>query len=411
MNIQTPIPATGSREGHEHDPWIAGFRILRAQLESYRWFLLGAVLAGGLLGAAAAYLIPPNYTAKSQIYIDPGDNRTFSGDSSLAGQLDANSQINLVQSEIGVILSEPVLLRAVRDEAARNNPPQGASAGDDKGDQALAGQSNSPVGKTGPSISEASALLRLQRAVTVSRNERSFLVEIAVKDRDPEKAARLANGIVTAYLETENEARDQSNSGLAKSLGDRIQELRSVVMAADQKVEAYRVQHNLTGQPEKETPDPVSSLIERRQTSLATVAQLSATLGDRHPDLVAAREQLASLDTQIQNKLIEIEDHRKAKVELNLLQAEADANRKIFEDFQKRYREASEYGRLKASNLRIISLARPPTIVSATRSMILYSIFGGIFAAMLVLIWCVLRTLVLPLSSLEARFESRNPAS
>jgi uncharacterized protein involved in exopolysaccharide biosynthesis len=207
-------------------------------------------------------------------------------------------------------------------------------------------------------------------------------------------AARLANAIIRSYTQLEDQSRTDGNRQLTAELADRLEDLRTSVRDADNKVETYRAQHNLLGDPEKVLMEQLSTLMDHRQISLATVAQMSATLGDRYPTLAAEREKLDALNAQVKDKLNEIEAARKAEIELKVLQADANSSRKIFEAFETRYREASEFGRLKASNVRVISLARAPTAMNLTKSMILWSVFGGIVAALLTVLWFVLRVLV-----------------
>jgi uncharacterized protein involved in exopolysaccharide biosynthesis len=402
MNIHGTLSRPGSSEQSELDAWRASFAAVLAQLINRRRLVALAICAGSAIGLLFSQLFPPTYVARANIYIDPRDNRAFSGDSSLAGQSDANAQINFVESQIGVIGSEPVLLRVVREEilgekpSASNEPlasTQGLPSAEPTNDT-NASQVDTPENSAKRQILESRALASLAKRTSITRAERSFLVEIAVKDRNPQVAARLANAIIKSYTELEDQSRAYGNRQLTTELANRLEDLRASVRDAQNKVETYRAQHNLLGDPEKVLLDQLSALMEHRQTTLATIAQLSATLGDRYPTLAAERGKLAAIDAQVKAKLSEIEAARKAEIELKVLQADANSTRKVFEAFETRYREASEFGRLKASNVRIISEARAPTTMSMARSLILWSVFGGIAAALLTLLWFVLSVMI-----------------
>ena len=72
---------------------------------------------------------------------------------------------------------------------------------------------------------------------------------------------------------------------------------------------------------------------------------------------------------------------REAEVGLRMLQADAEAHRKILESFETRSREAGEFGKIDSNNLRIISPARTPNEQGQIRGLLLWGLLGGLIGA------------------------------
>ena len=210
----------------------------------------------------------------------------------------------------------------------------------------------------------------LQKAVTILRDERSFLVNITVTDKDPEKAALLANAIVKAYGDINTIDRNAAAHWLAVELSGRTDETRRQLADTEAKLLAYKTEHNLVGLHDKtiterrtaeatdalmaaenrETqararlrqleqtpgdvggvasfgPDPESRqlqvLIEGRAAARAELEQLESTLGERHPSLVAGRMRLSEFDRRVGQALDGL--RRSARAQLAEAQAQTSA--------------------------------------------------------------------------------------
>ena len=428
----------------ETDPWRLalaefGHRLRRSIL----WLLLAAIV-----GPAAALgmktLIPPTYKSTVQLLIDPRGFKIFPDDTS-AAQLDSNSAINYVESQMSVLKSDRVLLRVLREEhltdAALSPATEPQGSGNDQAD--------------------TRALATLQRAVAVTRAERSFIVEITATMSSPDMAARIANAVVKAYLDEDLKDRSTTTNRLTTDLSGRLQALRNAVRDAETRAEAYRAQHGLIGARDRliveqrlteattalstaqsreaqararlkqidSDPSDLTSigvlgndpesrrlmlLLERQSTARSELAQLAGTLGARHPTIEGARTRIAETERDIREVLgairkvakaeldraqsetanltrnvtaltAEISAARHAEVELRSLEREVDGNRKILESFETRSREAGEFGQIDRSNLRIVSPARAPNVPGQTRVTILWAVAGAVGGLFLVM--------------------------
>ncbi|GEP02455.1 GumC family protein [Methylobacterium oxalidis] len=211
------------------------------------WGGLSFILLGGLFMLAVAVavmgLLTPSYTSTIQILIDPSDLRVVENEIS-ARTPQADAGVSIAESQVRVIQSDNVLRRAV------------AKVGLAEDDEFVKPDSNNPVivglkralGMTPPPASRDPvnlALDTLRLKLTVRRAERTFVIEVAVQSRDPEKAARIANAIGDAYFAEEAGARTEAARRASDALSARLNALRQDVEAAESKVVRYREENHL----------------------------------------------------------------------------------------------------------------------------------------------------------------------
>jgi uncharacterized protein involved in exopolysaccharide biosynthesis len=320
------------------NPWRAAADLLARKARRHLGALLLAALAGAALAGLAKAVLPTTYKASAQILIDPQENRSYGVDTSTT-TLEASAAINFVESQMGVIGSERVLLRVIRDQGLAGTPP---TAGPSAAEEAK----ESPEARRARELVENKALVALQKAVTIQRAERSFLINLTVADKSPEKAALLANALVKAYGDVNQIDRNASARGLAAELANRVQDMRRLLDESESRLLNYKIEHNLVGLHDKsiterrmaeatdalaaaenrETqararlkqldsaskdvggvaafgPDPESRqlqvLIEGRAVARAELEQIESTLGERHPALTAGRTRLRDYDRRI----------------------------------------------------------------------------------------------------------------
>ncbi len=432
QSISATSDATGRnrslQDNPRDNPWQSATQALGPRVRRYWWLIVVVSLGMTAAGMLARVLFAPAYKATVQVLIDPRGLRIFANDFS-PGQLDANAAINYVESQMGVIKSERVLLSVLRDIS-----PDNAPASDQR--------------------EENRALVGLQRAISVQRVERSFIVDVTVADASPERAARVANAVVKAYIDEDMIDRTAAGKRLTGELSGRLESLRQNLQNAENKAEAFRVKNGLVGVRDKlvveqrlteattaltlaesreaqargraaqlgTVPSPVSTigalgtdpesrklglLLDSQSAARNDLEQLTGTLGEQHPSIVNARARLRDIDRNIGLAIVgmrnaaksqleqsqtessilakkvaalstELSQARQAEVGLRTLQSDVDQNRKILESFETRSREASEFGQIDSNNLRIVSEARAPTQRSLLMGMLLWGGTGGL---------------------------------
>ncbi|TCR68562.1 exopolysaccharide transport family protein [Bosea sp. BK604] len=338
-----------------------------------RYLILG--VAGLLVAATLVYglITPATYTASAQLLIDPRDRIVVSNDVN-PNTVSPDGGIAQIESQTSVIQSTSVLLRAIADtKLTQDREFNGAGF--------LSGlfgflRTEEPARDGKLSQAETRTLANLRRKVSVRRADKVFVVDVVVTTQDPDKSARLANAIADAYLADQAEARSQGAREASEALTARLAEQRKRVEAAENAIERYRAEHNLTaasgrliseqqlteistqlsaaqarsallkaqveqvaqqrrsgglagGSTEAMQSAVVAKLREQESTLVQREADLQSQLGPRHPSIAAARSQLAHVRQLITTELERIQqatraDYDRALANEKLLSAKLD---------------------------------------------------------------------------------------
>jgi uncharacterized protein involved in exopolysaccharide biosynthesis len=300
-----------------------------------RWrTIAGTTVLFTALGTALAFMVSPKYTASTAIFIDPRARPSFQTEiASPGGAYDPN----MVDSQAILIESETVLRRVVAMERLAQDPEFAGTTGD-------------------PNVN---AVVSLKEVMKVKRPERTYVVEIAVRTKDGQKSARLANAVAKAYLsdgsDTKTDTVSREQSWLDRHLAGLEKRLREAEAKVDDfktKNRIYGTEGRLVGEQQlseinralsdsqrraaeaRATLDQVellrragklpdatnealkSGVIERLRTQQAEIQRLDAnsrsTLGPRHPASIEVREQLAEVQRQINQELARIAENARS---------------------------------------------------------------------------------------------------
>lgn len=292
--------------------------------------LVVIVLAGmgAALGGAVIPLIPQKFTAETSLYFDP---RPIGGpDSSQQAPTAPELITTMIDSQTQILSSGKVLGRVV-DALKLDQDPQfdGGASGE---------------------AAKYIATAALAKAVLIARESSTYVVTAKVTTGDPQKSARIANQIVTSFIEEESKAAANSYRSSNTALDTRLEDLRQQVLAAEKAVETYRADNDMvavegnlisdkrltalndllvTAQQKTieararaeaagklsfedvvsntsssgTTSTALSSLRQQYATLAANVGSLQSQLGARHPRLLAAKSSLESLAAEIRAEL------------------------------------------------------------------------------------------------------------
>lgn len=203
------------------------------------------ILAGAIAATLAAFLggkaLTPRYSAEAQLYIDPRDLHLF--DKELTpGNQDSAGLLTIVESQAQVIISNSVLKRVVERMDLDRDPEFTG-----RGPSLLERLGLAFASEADPARDSAVVLEALKKRVSVGRAGRTFIVDVGVWSVDADKAARLANTIVAAYLAEDRARRAEVASTASAGLTAQLAELRRAVVAAEDRVQAHKIAHDLIG--------------------------------------------------------------------------------------------------------------------------------------------------------------------
>jgi uncharacterized protein involved in exopolysaccharide biosynthesis len=317
----------------------------------WRWkFLIAATsVAGAVVGVMIALATPHDYGATARLYIDPRDIRSSDTDSSSSQLLPTDAMLAVVDSQVEILSSNNVLQTVVDDLGLVNDPEMNGSVRP-AGLGALIAPLTRLFAEQGEEPSARLVLANLRDAVSVSRDPRTFIVNVSATSRDPEKSARIANSIVENYMSTEAMARSGLMERTSQALSGRIEELRQDLDTAERAVEQFKADNGIIGAsgevigenqllafaerltqaqtervqlaaradtvrsfevddvlsgalPEEVASDTMTGLRAEYASLRAQSDSLATRLGPRHPQLIALQSSLAAVRDEIRNEL------------------------------------------------------------------------------------------------------------
>ncbi|MGB7034365.1 MAG: GumC family protein, partial [Xanthobacteraceae bacterium] len=212
----------------------ADFGKIGAAIWRGRATILLTTIAALALAALFIVLAPREYTAATQILIDPTDLRAVGNEAQQTQMSDAAAM--QIESQVNVLTSDAVLGRVVASENLEHDPefvrPPSFLA-------VLMGKAAVPGGQ------KLAALDELKRRIKVTRDPRTLVVEVDVTSRDPYKAVRIANAVAQSYLTEQTQVRANAARQVSQSLSGRLQELKQKVHDAEKNAEDYKARNNL----------------------------------------------------------------------------------------------------------------------------------------------------------------------
>lgn len=322
------------------------------------WVILAALL-GTVLAGIASFAIPPKYVSTAQLFIDPRDLRVLQNEvSPNAVSSDPASTTAYLESQARVIASDSIKMRVIQQEGLDKDPEFGGEAARSGLMQFFADML--PSSGAPPRDGTLYAMAALDKAVTVRRGERTFVIDIGVTSRDAIKAARIANALANAYLDDQAAVRADAATRATSALTGRLEELRNRLRIAEDKAERYKEAHNIVGVggksisedqlalnnaqlvasrtrvteakakydqtrtanptgieagaiPEAVASNTMTALRSQLGAALNKEADMRASLGSRHPALASAQAQVRDARRQISEELSRIARAAKAE--------------------------------------------------------------------------------------------------
>lgn len=355
-----PAPPQGPPERRNGPPFGTGFDPVAFVRRWWPMVVLFAVI-GMIAAVVVSRLVPPRFTATSQILVDPRGLQIFDNELQ-PRQQDANTGVNFVESQARVITSQSVIARVVEKERLMDDPEFAGEVGAAWAVDLLKAIGLGPTRETTVTDRDRAAQIALGERLSVRRPERTFVIDVTVRARTAEKAARLANAVSEAYNEVQAQARADQARRASQALASRLDELRERVREAEQRAEDFRRRSGLIGtraqliseqqltdantqlataqarvaeaqarfeqtQAARSNPAALASLTEavvsqtiaslRAQQAEARrrLADAQSDFGPRHPTVRNAQAQLADLDRAIVDELGRIAQSTRADLE------------------------------------------------------------------------------------------------
>ena len=308
----------------------------------------------------------PRYTATAQVMLDVRKEQVADMSAVLSG-LPADSSV--VDTEVEVLKSRSLAARVVKQLKLTEDPYFNPNAPGAKGVASWLPWVKKVVAPTA-AVDSVEAQRQQEKVVDnllgglkVRRSGLTYLISVEYTHTNPEDSAKIANAFADLYLTEQLEAKFDATAKANEWLDTRVAELRDQLQVAEAAVQQYKIANNLmsaegatlteqeisglnqqlasaraqqaesdarlniarsqlargsTGEDVGESLNSpvVQQLRKQRAEQSAKVADMSGRYGDRHPDLLKAKRELADIDGQIQAEIRRIISNLEAQAQV-----------------------------------------------------------------------------------------------
>lgn len=311
--------------------------------------LIGKMTLGTVvLALLIAFLATPRYMGEAIVMMDSRKTRVTNMEAVVSNlALDTSA----VRSEIAIITSRAVIDRVIKEAGLEQ---------DSDFNPDLRGLGwfvrLLPWHKGEEAQKKSEAMMRtliaevLEKNLDVENDGRSYSITIRYRDKNAERAAKIANAFADQYLVDQLEVKYDTGKIANDWLSKRLESLREELRISEKAVEDYRAANNLVGSKEEtltqqqltdlsaqliqaraelsqaearqktmkslkesgKTASAVmtSTLIQQLKTQEAEVrrkeADLSTRYGDRHPNMINVRNELRDIQSKIEEEIQKI---------------------------------------------------------------------------------------------------------
>ena len=278
-----------------------------------RQFPVIAYIVVLVLVVAIVYLLttPPSFTAQATVIIDTHKVQLFQKEFVL-GDLPIDSAE--VESQVELIKSERIALSVIKDLRLNEDPEFLGQGGGFLGSTlgAVSRFFSSPKSTTRTSRQVVEAF---SKRMTVKRAGLTYIIQIAFKSPNPDRAAQIANAIAEAYIDDQLQARYQATRSAGVWLQARIRELREQSSGAERAVVEFKAKNNIVstgGGPggrllnEQQMAEFNSQLmVAQAQTAEAhaRLDRIEAVLSSGSPDAPVSETVADTLKSEVVTKL------------------------------------------------------------------------------------------------------------
>jgi uncharacterized protein involved in exopolysaccharide biosynthesis/Mrp family chromosome partitioning ATPase len=252
--LPPPMGQNADAERRTSDATTAGqlqFRELINLLRRQSRLILSIALCGTMLVFVVGLLIPPKYTAKAQIAIDPP--------SSGAQAAGPPKDDGIIETHVGILLSRdnleravnnllddpelqkaaPAVRRIVTERVTDHAPLRITAARWFPSPSELAHRLKIWIGRPGNGGEPTLNVDELERHLAINQEGRSRIIAVRYTSTDPEAATTIANRIAELYVEGQSELQRSYNSSELARLDSRIAELKIEVEQSSAAVQAF----------------------------------------------------------------------------------------------------------------------------------------------------------------------------
>ena len=215
-----------------------------------RWLILTSIFL--VLFGVVSYLVatPPDYSAIAQVLIDNQKPKIMRGEA-VVPDLDTSRFLvgPVIDSEVEILRSPPLVGRVIKELKLVDDPyfAPGFLSRLRSDLMALVPEAWLPPKRAAnydPDV-PPELIEKFLTLLDVRRKGLTLILNVTFTHSDPERAARITNALVAAYLRDQREIKVAGTRQAIEKLRERIANMRNEVVAADLRVQDYRKEHAL----------------------------------------------------------------------------------------------------------------------------------------------------------------------
>jgi uncharacterized protein involved in exopolysaccharide biosynthesis/Mrp family chromosome partitioning ATPase len=275
-----------------------------------KWVILSGATAAAVLAYVALLFVTPRYTAEADVRVDI-PRPQYSGENSAViptEQLTAEA----VHTEMAVFASPRLAEKAAVDLGLTHRRDYQLC---DKAGflQSLAMDFGAPDRRVcHESVVQAGKVL-LDR-VAIGTDKVSYIIQVRASDRNADDAARIANGLASAYVDYQRDRKTALAQEADAWLGSQLALVQTAMEKADRDVEQYRQTHSLIslhsdspGTADTTNGQHFAQLNQELDSVDAAITEKSSTLAQMRGAMAAgaASSAASSLDSLVVQQLLE----------------------------------------------------------------------------------------------------------
>jgi polysaccharide biosynthesis transport protein len=341
--VSPPDPNMSSDTADHAGMNLVNFADILAFVQRHKKSIGTSMAAAVAIAALGLFIADPVFTAQNQVLIDPGLQSVAHEQAADPPPAMDSQQL---ETQIAVLRSEEVSKAVVQRFKLTEDPEFRVRYVSDH----FAWFSSQDTISKSEDERFRLVLAKFRKNLVVRRVGVSYAIEIFVTSRDPEQAARLANGIAEAYIRFQLDMRANAARVGSQWLETRLAELRHDMNAAARKMQEYRAAQNYSirlSPPAKSGGTPSSGLTP-----------------------------------------VNADPARDEPLTLEELESTASTYRRTFESVLQSYMTTVQRQSFPVANARIITYATPPLSQSRqTGVLILLAGLGGVLAGALIGYW------------------------
>ena len=434
-----------------------------------RWLAASVFIAVFVATALYTFTRVPVYQASVRLLIDP--QRQNYGFKEVAAGPDYQTLYAILRSRS--LAKKTMQTLGIWHESAGSAPQPAVKARDERAAGGLLRKLTDLIGVTTPAAppvvergadettAEARQIDGFVAGLTIAPVPGSGIVDVIYTSGDPAAAAQYANALVKEFVEQNLEFKSVASREVSDWLADRMVEQRAKVEASERALQQYRERNGVVSLDERGTtivqgladltasatkarteriekealynqlravqsnraalesfpPIATNASVQQARADLSSAqrlfAQLSEKLGERHPDLIRAREAVRSAEERLSAEVAKVADgirldfekartteaglaqtvetqkrealaSNRSGVELAVLLRDVESNRQVLQTMMDKAKEAGISGEIKTNNMRVLDAAEPPRapVSPNTRRNMQYGVLGGLVCAL-----------------------------